>query len=64
MIDTLYMSIIYWAPFLELKKSIYIENTEYQLYAWCSIYHLMTEKGRSELQAIIQTFKFRLPNDA
>lgn len=51
MINTLYMSIIYWAPFMELKKSI---HTEYQRYAWRSIYHLMTEKGCFELQAIIQ----------
>ncbi len=53
-IDTLYMSIIYWAPFIELKKTIHLENINYQRYAWSSIYHLLTEKGQSELQAIIQ----------
>lgn len=54
MIDTLYMSIIYWAPFMELKKTAHADNTEYRNYAWNSMYHLLTEKGRSKLQEIIQ----------
>lgn len=54
MIDTLYMSIIYWAPFMELKKTSHADNTEYRNYAWNSMYHLLTEKGRSKLQEIIQ----------
>lgn len=54
MIDTLYMSIIYWAPFMELKKTTHADNTEYRNYAWNSMYHLLTEKGRSKLQEIIQ----------
>lgn len=54
MIDTLYMSIIYWAPFMELKKTAHVDNTEYRNYAWNSMYHLLTEKGRSKLQEIIQ----------
>lgn len=53
-IDTLYMSIIYWAPFMELKKSVHAVTTEYRRYAWSSMYHLLTEKGKSELQDIIQ----------
>lgn len=53
-IDTLYMSIIYWAPFMELKRSVHAESTEYRRYAWNSMYHLLTEKGKSELQGIIQ----------
>lgn len=52
-IDTLYMSIIYWAPFIELKKT-HVENAEYRHYAWRAIYHLLTEKGQSELKSIIQ----------
>lgn len=54
MIDTLYMSIIYWAPFMELKKTAHADNTEYRNYAWNSMCHLLTEKGRSKLQEIIQ----------
>lgn len=54
MIDTLYMSIIYWAPFMELKKSVHAENMEYRRSAWSLMYHLLTEEGRSGLQKIIQ----------
>ncbi len=53
-IDTLYMSLVYWAPFMKLKKSTHIEETKYQRYAWSLMYHLLTEKGKSELQGIIQ----------
>lgn len=53
-IDTLYMSIIYWAPFMELKKSIHTDNAEYRRFAWYSMYHLLTEKGQSKLQNIVK----------
>lgn len=53
-IDTLYMSIIYWAPFMELKKSINAERTDYRRYAWVCMVHLLTEKGRGKLRNIIQ----------
>lgn len=53
-IDSLYISIIYWAPFMELKKAAHAEDTEYRRYAWSSMYHLLTEKGQSELQGIIK----------
>lgn len=53
-IDMLYMSIIYWAPFMSLKKISHIDDTEYRRYAWGTMYHLLTEEGRSKIQDIIQ----------
>lgn len=47
-IDTLYLSILYWVPFMELKKA----RQEYRRYAWRTLYHLLTEKGREELKGI------------
>lgn len=52
-VDTLYLSIIYWAPFVELKKDADADYTEYRCHAWRCVYHLLTERGRAELQDII-----------
>ena len=54
MIDMLHMSLIYWAPFMELKKATHVESLEYRCYAWRSMYHLLTKDGLSELQSIIE----------
>ena len=52
-VDTLYLSIIYWAPFVELKKDADADYTEYRCHAWRCVYHLLTERGRAKLQDII-----------
>lgn len=54
LIDTLHISLIYWVSFIELKKTIHVESTEYRCHAWRSMYHLLTKDGRSELQSIIE----------
>lgn len=53
-IDTLYMSVIYWAPFMELRKSAGGEPRDYRRFAWASMVHLLTEKGQEKLRNIIQ----------
>lgn len=53
-IDMLYMSVIYWAPFVRLKETVHVESAEYRCYAWRMMYHLLTEKGQSELRGMIQ----------
>ena len=53
-VDTLYLSIIYWAPFVELKKDAHATCTEYRRHAWRCVYHLLTERGRNELRDMIQ----------
>ena len=53
-IDTLYLSIIYWAPFVELKRDANADYTEYRCHAWRCAYHLLTERGQAELRDIIQ----------
>lgn len=53
-VDTLYLSIIYWAPFVELKKDADADYTEYRCHAWRCVYHLLTARGRAELRDIIQ----------
>lgn len=53
-IDTLYLSVIYWAPFTQLKKTAHAGDEDYRHYAWRVMYHLLTEKGRSELQNMVQ----------
>ena len=53
-IDTLYLSIIYWAPFVELKRDANADYTEYRCHAWRCVYHLLTERGQAELRDIIQ----------
>lgn len=52
MIDTLHMAIAYWGPFSSLQESIGV-NMEYRRHAWSIIYHLLTEKGRTEVKSII-----------
>lgn len=53
MIDTLHMAIAYWGPFSSLQTAIGV-NMEYRRHAWSTIYHLLSEKGRTELRIIIQ----------
>ena len=53
MIDALHMAIAYWGPFYSLQMGIGV-NMEYRRHAWSTIYHLLTEKGRTELRSIIQ----------
>ena len=53
MIDALHMAIAYWGPFSSLQTAIGV-NMEYRRHAWSTIYHLLSEKGRTELRSIIQ----------
>lgn len=52
-IDLLHMSSIYWAPFSELQKPV-DRQIEYRRLAWSILYRLLTDKGRDELNKIIQ----------
>lgn len=52
-IDILLMSCIYWAPFNQLQSSAGIKS-DFRIQAWSTIFHLLTEKGRVELETIIK----------
>lgn len=52
LIDTLYMGTVYWAPFSQLQKSV-SHDVSYRFHIWGTLFHLLTEKGRIELQVII-----------
>lgn len=45
-VDTLYLSILYWAPFAELRKDAGANCPEYRCHAWRCVYHLLTVRGR------------------
>lgn len=48
-IDAIYMTATYWAPFSAMKKSLG-KGVEYRHQAWALMHGLLTEKGRSELR--------------
>ena len=47
LIDALYLSIIYWLPFCELRQE---KSIDYQTHAWGIMHNLLTERGRSGLK--------------
>ncbi len=47
LIDALYLSIIYWLPFCELRQE---KDTDFQTHAWGIMHNLLTEQGRSRLE--------------
>jgi len=52
-INMLLMTCIYWAPFEQLQKSVG-SVADFRVQAWSTIYHLLTEKGRTELESIVR----------
>lgn len=51
-IDQLHMASIYWTSFSSLQKTAGIP-ADYRTHAWSIMYHLLTEKGKNELENII-----------
>jgi AcrR family transcriptional regulator len=52
LVDTLYMTIIYWAPFSQLQQSAG-RGMDFRRHTWGTLCHLLTEKGRAELEKIL-----------
>lgn len=62
MADALYISLVYWAPFTDMKETLHLsayggepnkEREDYRRYAWRCVHHLLTERGRDELRKIV-----------
>lgn len=52
LIDSLYMAAAYWAPFSQLQKSV-SQAVSYRSQIWSTLFHVLTEKGRTELRTIM-----------
>lgn len=53
-IDALYLSMIYWMPFIELKQVESFESS-FQHHVWGIIYPMLTQKGREAILDIVPT---------
>lgn len=53
-VDTLYLSIIYWASFAEIKRSAGDQGTDYRHHAWGVVYPLLTPNGQASLREVIE----------
>ncbi|HHT17748.1 MAG TPA: TetR/AcrR family transcriptional regulator [Papillibacter sp.] len=61
LIDMLYMSIIYWAPFSRLQQAT-AHGMNFRRHIWGALFHLLTEKGRRELDEILAECNIRGAN--
>jgi len=53
LVDMLYMTMIYWAPFSRLQQSAAGRGMDFRRHIWGALYHLLTEQGRAELAKIL-----------